>query len=304
MLSILIPVHNYVVVPLVRALLTQSTHLKLPCEIVCLDDGSDEFHKAQNSILKGLASNVVYDELPQNVGRSRIRNLLSAKAKYNNLLFLDCDAVLQDDEYLINYLPFLDAGKVVCGGRIVPFSPHITDEQHLRWLYSLWRECRPANIRNKQPYFGFVSNNFLIPKDVALLVPFDETLHGYGHEDTVFGHALRRSGVPLVHIDNPISYAQYDNANEFLDKTLNALNNLRIIGQRPDFKDDTEFKKSVRLVNIANKLKRFGLDGFVSGILNRRWLKRQMERNLKGPNPDLTVFDLWRLAHWLEPKAD
>jgi len=81
--SILLPVYNQNVVALVEALLREATSLPLSFEIRVFDDGSTEATLEQNRPLQ-LVSGVVYQELPQNVGRSQIRYLLAQDARFRN----------------------------------------------------------------------------------------------------------------------------------------------------------------------------------------------------------------------------
>ena len=77
MLSILLPVYNFDVRKLVKQLHEQGNMLEIPFEIICTDDGSEEEFKNLNSELEKLYS-VSYQELKNNLGRSKIRNYLSS----------------------------------------------------------------------------------------------------------------------------------------------------------------------------------------------------------------------------------
>src|SRR5690606_40419937 len=88
MLSILIPVYNYNITSLIKTLHEQCTAAGITYEILCFDDASDKQFKVQNKAVSKL-DHVTYRELPQNLGRARIRNELGRAAKYNHLLFLD-----------------------------------------------------------------------------------------------------------------------------------------------------------------------------------------------------------------------
>ena len=106
MLSILIPIYNFDVRPLINDLQKQSELTGVEYEIICLDDGSTAHFKA---IHKGLTtlSNVHYEELPQNLGRSKIRNQLAKMAQYDYLLFMDNDSGLTHPNYIQTYLDHL-----------------------------------------------------------------------------------------------------------------------------------------------------------------------------------------------------
>ena len=114
MLSILIPIYNFKVVDVVLELKAQAEKLDIPFEILCFDDASSTY-KDTNSTLQAEA-NIQYRELNNNIGRTKIRNLLVEKAKYSNLLFLDCDISINKSDFLASYAPYFNSGHVVCGG--------------------------------------------------------------------------------------------------------------------------------------------------------------------------------------------
>ena len=114
MLSILIPIYNFKVVDVVLELKAQAEKLDIPFEILCFDDASSN-HKDTNSTLQAEV-NIQYLELSNNIGRTKIRNLLVEKAKYSNLLFLDCDITINKSDFLASYAPYFNSGHVVCGG--------------------------------------------------------------------------------------------------------------------------------------------------------------------------------------------
>ena len=89
MISILIPCYNYSVNKLVQNIHIQTEIEKINYEIICAEDGSTKLFT--NSKIKKL-KNVRYIINKENIGRSKIRNYLAKKAKYNWLLFIDCDS--------------------------------------------------------------------------------------------------------------------------------------------------------------------------------------------------------------------
>ena len=89
MLSILIPTYNYVCVKLVTDLQQQAERLECPYEILVADDASEDAFKRENRKINGIPG-CKYIELQENVGRSRIRNILGRLARYDFFLFLDC----------------------------------------------------------------------------------------------------------------------------------------------------------------------------------------------------------------------
>ena len=86
MISICIPVYNYSVLELARNLADEANKLRVPIEILIMDDASSIEYRSKNEKLNEI-ENVRYIQLKENVGRSKIRNLLAAEAKYTYLLF-------------------------------------------------------------------------------------------------------------------------------------------------------------------------------------------------------------------------
>ena len=203
MISILIPVYNCNIVSLVYDLHNQAAASSVPFEIIVLDDCSSELLRDQNKDVIKLSS-VKFIELEQNIGRASIRNKLAGMASFPTLLFMDCDSKVLDADYIKRYLPYCGKDIVVCGGRMYRPVPPDEPEMMLRWLYGIKREQLPANVRNKDPYHSFMTNNFLISRIILSQIRFDESLVHYGHEDTLFGFELKKKGIPVIHIQNPL----------------------------------------------------------------------------------------------------
>ncbi len=290
MLSICIPVFNWDMTQLVHALHKQADRLNVPAEIVLLDDGSRPLIKEANRPLADLPL-VKYEELKKNVGRSRIRNLLFAKASYRYLLILDCDTMVMSHDYLNNYLSAAHNGIVVCGGRAYGPKPADT-KQWLHWLVGSNREVNNAEHRQENPYHDFITGNFMIDREVFEKIRFHESLTGYGHEDTLFGYELFKRKIPVEHIDNPLVHLGLENTDEFLRKTTEGLRNL--IKTFELVNHDPEYARMVKILRIYLRVKKFGLHkplGKLSGVL-----EKPMEQHLKGAHPSLLIFDLYKLC--------
>jgi hypothetical protein len=81
---------------------------------------------------------------------------------------------------------------VVYGGRNYEAKPPKEKELFFRWWYGVNRETISVAEREVAPYHAFMTNNFLIPKQLFLSIKLDEKLKGYGHEDTLFGIELKK----------------------------------------------------------------------------------------------------------------
>lgn len=287
MLSILIPVYNYDVRALVGALTKQCIGAKIRFEILCWDDRSNEDYHLINQQVTQLQG-VAYFRLAENVGRSKIRNLLAKSAKYDQLLFLDCDSGLLRDDYIEKYLAATAAAPVVCGGRNYEQSPPSDLRYYFHWKYGSRREVRSASERSEAPHAGFMSNNFMVKKSVLLATPFDETLVQYGHEDTLWGEELATKGMAILHIDNPIVHLGLDPVDQFIGKTKEALENL--VKLQKDGKP-----VSIRLNKIAQWGKKIGLPRLANSLGSQMLSK--MESNFSSRYPSLRLFDLYRLIY-------
>lgn len=291
MISICIPVYNCDVRKLVHDLDAQARELLIDYEILLIDDESAEDYKEKNKELASL-ENVRYKELPANIGRSAIRNMLANEAKYRYLIFMDCDAGIYSDKYIYRYAVCCSPDVVCCGGRInlpAPAAP----EYLLRWKYSINREEIDAATRELNPNDSFLTFNFLIDKEIFNTIHFDETIKGYGHEDTLFGIALKKNDIQIIHIDNPLLHVELDDNITFIEKTENGIRNLIRIQEK--FEDREAFTNSVRLLKTENKLSSVYLHPFVS--LFFKLFGKSLLKNLKGSHPSLLLFDLYKLGY-------
>jgi glycosyltransferase involved in cell wall biosynthesis len=265
MISVCIPAYNRSVGELVMTLHQQKSRLSDPVEIIVIDDASAEEYKRLNRQSEKYIDRLV--ELKSNVGRSRIRNLFLKYASQPYLLFIDGDSSIPDPEYLNNYLRVIkekERVEVVVGGSTYPDErPEL--EKRLRWVYGKKSESRPADERNKDPYSSFKTNNVLIAAEVLKRVPFEESLSGYGHEDTLMGYRLRKHNITLLHIDNDVVNADPDTNGVFLQKSRQAVENLFAAWELLHFEKD--FIAEVKLLRWVRRLNRYGLTHPVRWLL-------------------------------------
>ena len=252
MLSICIPAYNFIIIDLVSALSSQIGTCGCECEIIVIDDASHENFKNANKIVSNYEF-VNYIELPLNIGRSKIRNLFLEYSKYDNLLFLDCDSLVVSNDFIKKYIDVIKRNEffVVCGGRI--YDPHRPEKNKmLRWKYGIIKESQPLDIRIKSPNNSFMTNNFLVKRNVFEQIKFDERICQYGHEDTLFGFMLKKKGITINHIDNPVLNGDIEDNIEYLEKTEKGIINLIYILKYLDYNAD--FIKDVAILNFYNKI--------------------------------------------------
>jgi glycosyltransferase involved in cell wall biosynthesis len=291
MLSILIPVYNFNIVSLVTELHRQATKASVPFEIIVLDDCSSTLLRDQNKDVSNLPG-VRFYELDKNIGRASIRNRLAEMAVYANLLFMDCDSEVPSESYIENFLPYCGKEIVVCGGRIYRSDPPEEPEYLLRWLYGIAKEQLSDVIRNINPYRSFMTNNFLIAKDIILQIQFDESIIQYGHEDTLFGLELKKRGVLVKHIKNPLIHIGLEISREFLRKTTEGIENLLTLLY--DGKINRNDIRDIRLLRAYELMKRYRMIGIYRFFYG--FISNSVMRNLLGSNPSIFIFDLYKLS--------
>jgi glycosyltransferase involved in cell wall biosynthesis len=288
MLSILIPIFNFNVVAFVTDLQQQALACEIDFEIICVDDCSAEQFKNENKALKAIEG-VVYEELPKNIGRSKIRNLLAEKANYNNLLFLDCDSATVDNQFIKRYIQNISDNAVIYGGRCYEKNAPANNKEYFRWWYGVQRETISVENRKKQPYNSFMTNNFLIPKSIFMEIKLDETLKGYGHEDTLFGLELKQKNIPIIHIDNPLCHIGLECFEDYLTKTEEGISNLKLLI------DSKKVDESVKLYRFYLLLKKFGVASKVLNYFSKN--KQEILQKLQENEPNLRWFDLYKLGY-------
>ncbi|MDD4148951.1 MAG: glycosyltransferase [Bacteroidales bacterium] len=102
MLSICIPVYNYDVSELTIQIHKQCSILNVDFEILILEDGSQKEFVDNNTKTLSTQKHIKHIVNTQNSGRSVVRNQLAEAAKYDKILFLDCDSKLIDDKFILN----------------------------------------------------------------------------------------------------------------------------------------------------------------------------------------------------------
>lgn len=253
MISICIPIYNFDVRELVETLSKQSDILKAPTEIILIDDCSDYNFKEIN---EESCSKYNYIKLEKNIGRAAIRNKFLDYASYGYLLYLDCDSVINRDDFLENYLSEIQkfSSAVVCGGRVYSnIKPN--RNKMLRWVYGTKRESQPYHVRKLHPNKSFMTNNFIVKRNVFEMVKFDEKLSGYGHEDTLFGYELKKNKIIVSHIDNPILNGDIESNNEYLKKTNEGMANLASIFSF--YGHNQDLINTIKLLGLYFNIKKF-----------------------------------------------
>lgn len=146
----------------------------------------------------------------------------------------------------------------------------------------------------------------MVRRDIMLDNPFDETITAYGYEDVVFGKRLCEKGIAIVHIDNPVVLADYEDNPRFVAKTEESLRTL--------FQLKDRLSGYSNLLGFIDKAARLELPGTRLGQANTRmglttallaWHKlagRLERKNLTGKHPNLLVFKIYKIGYYISLK--
>ncbi len=292
-ISILIPIFNFNVEELVRELKAQceAAHDLKDFEILLFEDGSKE--KFQNASL--VSEKIIYKEFQENQGRSKIRNLLAQSSKFEALLFLDCDSRIDKKDFIKAYIQNFQEGSIVYGGRTYD-SKEPSQEVYLRWKYGVEREIISADVRIQNPYKSFMTNNFLIDKKVFLDIGLDESLKGYGHEDTLLGIELKKQGIPIIHIDNPAVHIGLETKEDFLEKTKEGLKNLLDLHHQKKLGSG-----EVKILKYYTYFKFFPIKQLFQKYYQKK--ERSILEDLDSKEVNIRNFDLYKLNYLLSLKS-
>lgn len=290
MYSVLIPTYNFDITRLVGELHRQAIELMLEFEIVVMEDGSDLFLEENSQI--ATHSHCRYIRLEKNAGRSAVRNRLADEALFGYLIFMDCDARIQHDDYLQRYANFFrEENVVVMGG--TAYDPEVNDRRYsLRLTYGRKREANILYHNRQTSFHNFATFNFLISRSIFQKIRFDEGIAGYGHEDTLFGHALHEAGYTFFRIDNTLIHTGLDENSIFLRKTEESVYNLYRLyasGNYPFLAGESHLLQTY--IKLSEKKLRTFLR--IAGILIRPLLRWQ----LCSAHPSLRLYDLYKLAY-------
>lgn len=294
-LSVCIPVYNFDVRQLVFDLKKEIKDNKIQAEIILIDDASDEICRHCNNELHNSVNEFIF--LEKNIGRSQIRNLFTYYARGEYLLFLDCDGKIIDENFLKNYLEFIEKysdALVIYGGRKVSDQP--ADEDHyLRWKFAVERENLPVQQRLENPYLSFQTNNFIIKSEVLQKVHFNPEFQKYGYEDLLFAMDLKEEDIKIEHIDNPIFNNDLEENRVYLEKVEESVDSLAKMLKSKKLRAKIS---DVKLVKAYNQLNRASLRILFMKTFNFR--KDNLKKTLLKGNVSLRYLDLYKLGLLLE----
>lgn len=293
MLSVLIPTYNYNTYPLVKELQLQCENSNIEYEIIVLDDCSTEQISLHKNRKINELSNSRFEENKINLGRAGNRNLLSKKAKYEWLLFMDCDTFPKEKSFIYNYINEIkkDVFSVFYGGICYKKKTPHKKNQILRWKFGKKREEVNILKRYKNPYKTVLTSNLLISKNLFKENNFNESITEYGYEDLVFALELKKNNIHIHHIENPAYHLNYETSELFISKTEKSLENLKWI-----YANELIEPSDSKIIEKWVLLKKFHLLKPYTFLFKK--IFPLARKHLLSKKPSLFIFDLYKLGYF------
>ncbi len=255
-------------------------------EIIVADDGSTAASIRENNASIAKLPQCRYWQAKMNLGRAKIRNLLAEMAQGEWILFIDSDAQVRSKDFIASYLKETDGRQVICGGT-GNFDTCPSPDKALRYKYEVLAERKkPLKLRRRKPYAQFSTFNFMILRDLFMQIRFCNEICDYGHEDTLFGLALKDRKIPVLHIDNKLIHTGLEPTPAYLRKIKTSLFTLSRL--------DKKIQRRINISAIALFIKKCHLKGFATWLFNIS--SPRLKKNLLGSNPSLLLFKLYKLG--------
>ena len=288
-LSVLIPVYNDTCTTLVKQICEVALATEwLEYEVIVADDGSTDMSKVAANECINMLPGCRYVKRNVNVGRAAIRNFLASEARFEWLLFLDCDVVIISRTFIANYFKVAYNNMVICGGLAIG-GDDAALKSNLRYIYEKAAEKRQtAACRNRMPCQSFRTTNFFINRGTMLDHPFNEGIKTYGYEDVLFGKELQDSGITVFHIDNQVEYTEYEDNAAYLKKTEEAMHTLHNL--------KSELESFSSLVATQTKVQALHLSGMMDVIF--RIFEKHWRKCLLSQHPSVAVYNAYRLFYF------
>ena len=292
-LTVIIPTYNFICVPLVQELCRQCRQYLSDghYEILVYDDASTDLSTlTANRAIHDLPG-CTFIENPFNKGRSRLRNQLIRDARFQYILIIDSDAEVCSPSFIQNYMEVIADYDIVIGG-IQTSERYRRSDNLLRFRYEMAanRSIRQLDYCNQHPYWHFSTFNAMFHTKVFQQAMYNETITGYGFEDTLLGVELEKAGFRAIHINNPLIHTGIDSTDSFLEKTEESLQNL--------FQLYDAIGSYSTLCRWYERLKRWHIHRLMA--LWHTWAEEWERKHLYGKHPSLRVFNLYKLGRFTQ----
>ena len=287
MISVLIPVHNYLIQSLVENLYQQLKELEIDWEILISDDASEENIKNQNFKFISNLSNgrIQFHSQKSNIGNAANRNFLGNTAKQDWLLFLDADTLPVHNNFIELYMRRISSSECpIISGNVVYRSDE--NSHLLRWKYGKEKEELTLIERSKNPKLTSRGANFVIKKEVFSRNQFHLLKEKYGFVDTRFFLQFHKKQFDLI--ENPVYHLGLESNDIYLEKIKNAVANALFLLNNNDI-----VSREIALVGFYKKVR------FLKRILSFLFtiFEGFLKRNLISSNPSILTLQIFKLLY-------
>jgi hypothetical protein len=263
-LTICIAAFQYPARPLLDSLLPCLSRYPGPFHILVGDDASGPPWKGEYDFLPLDYPHLHLVRPSSNLGRVGIRNRLAHEATTEWILFLDVDSEVPNANFLENYAKASEGVDLVAGGTL--YTPDQLGAGSLRHRYGLAKEMVPASEREQSPFSRLTLNNLLCRREAFFAAGgLDRAITTYGHEDTLLGKKLQRTGAKIRHIDNPVIHTGLESDEVFLEKSEEAARGLARI-----YKAGKLTRQDAKLIEASELIQSFRL-GWAVRLLAFVW---------------------------------
>ena len=207
---------------------------------------------------------------------------------------MDADVIPLKSDFISSFLKEIRPNYDLIFGGITYMEKLDHPEHSLRWSYGKKSEAKSYIKRKNLPYSSIVSQHFCIQKSLAVSIFSEMEIKAYGM-DILFTYLLEKHKVNVLHIDNPTVHLGLEKNEEYLEKTIKGLETtyqLERLGLIPINYRPVQ-QKSVTL----SKLYVTSLFLAVFSVFHK-----SIESNLKSAKPNLILFGLYKLYHFIKIK--
>jgi hypothetical protein len=113
--------------------------------------------------------------------------------------------------------------------------------------------------------------------------------------DLLFKEKLKEREIPVLHIDNPVYHLGLENNEQFLKKSLEAIDTTVILEAKGELTDNA--RKIQKAYLSLKKWRLLGLFQLYFSIIASK-----VKRNLLSEKPSMRGFDLYRLQYYIQRK--
>ena len=297
MISVLIPTYNVDCLRLVADVQKQCEELQaqygdteFDYEILVVDDASPDESIVERNEMIELLPNCTHLRLTANVGRAAARNYLVEQSRFPYILFMDSDAEVCTDDFILSYWQQREAADVLIGS--ITNLAEAPAGCELRWRYERQAEQhRTLDARRRNPAAEFTVFNAFFRRSVFDRVRFDEVrCKDYGYEDALFGLEVEGADFSILPVDNPLRHLGIHPSEHFLHQTETALRTLARLG--------APMTERAKVAKAWCRLHRWRMDGVFRLLF--KMTKSALRCNLLSQRPILFLFNLYKLGIYCE----